>query len=109
MEEKQEEDAAGIEVKKTSKKSKFLSQIFRHSATPDSPIAKQATDDMWKQMWMRKEPDKDGYFLLQLGKQIEGKDMFLTAEDASSLTIARKLSFYFFLIGHFRLSFVYKI
>ena len=92
MEEKQQEDAAGIEVKKTSKKglSKFLSQIFRHSATPHSSIAKQATDDMWKQMWMRKEPDKDGYFLLQLGKQIEGKDMFLTAEDASSLTIARK-------------------
>ena len=41
-------------------------------------------------MWMRKEPDKDGYFSLQLGKQIEHKDMFLSAEDASSLTIARK-------------------
>ena len=93
MEEKQEEeDAAGIEVKKTSKKglSKFLSQIFRRSAAPDNSIAKQATDDIWKQMWMRKEPDKDGYFLLQLGKQIEHKDMFLAAEDASSLTIARK-------------------
>ena len=94
MEEKQEEeDAAGIEVKKTSKKglSKFLSQIFRRSAAPDNSIAKQATDDMWKQMWMRQEPDKDGYFLLQLEKQIGQNDMFLTAEDASSLTIARKL------------------
>ena len=94
MEEKQEEeDAAGIEVKKTSKKglSKFLSQMFRRSAAPDNSIAKKATDDMWKQMWMRQEPDKDGYFLLQLEKQIGQNDMFLTAEDASSLTIARKL------------------
>ena len=41
-------------------------------------------------MWMRKEPDKDGYFLLQLEKTIGQNDMFLTAEDASSLTIARK-------------------
>ena len=40
---------------------------------------------------MRKEPDKDGYFLIQL-ENINGQnDMFLTAEDASSLTIARKL------------------
>ena len=92
MEEKQEEeDAAGIEVKKTSKKglSKFLSQIFRRSAAPDNSIAKQAIDDIWKQMWMRKELDKDGYFLLQLEKTIGQNDMFLTAEDASSLTIAR--------------------
>ena len=93
MEEKQDEDATSIEVKKTSKKglSKFLSQIFRRSAAPDNSIAKQATDDIWKQMWMRKEPDKDGYFLLQLEKKIGRNDMFLTAEDASSLTIARKL------------------
>ena len=41
-------------------------------------------------MWMRKEPDKDGYFLLQLEKTIGQNDMFLTAEDASSLTIASK-------------------
>ena len=88
----EEDNTAGIGVKKTSKKglSKFLSQIFKRSAAPDSSIAKQATDDMWKKMWMRKKPDKDGYFLLQLGKQIEHKDMFLAAEDASSLTIARK-------------------
>ena len=86
MEEKQKEDAAGIEVEKTSKRglSKFLSQIFRRSAAPDNSIAKQATDDI--SMWMRKELDKDGYFLLQLGQN----GMFLTAEDASSLTIARK-------------------
>ena len=72
MEEKQDEDATSIEVKKTSKKglSKFLSQIFRRSAAPDNSIAKRAIDDIWKQMWMRKEPDKDGYFLFQLGKQI---------------------------------------
>ena len=87
-----EEDTAGIGVKKTSKKglSKFLSQIFRGSAAPDNSLTKQATDGLLKQMWMRKEPDKDGYFSLQLGKQIEHKDMFLSAEDASSLTIARK-------------------
>ena len=43
-----------------------------------------------EETWTRKEPDADGYFLLQLGKQIEHNDMFLTAEDASSLTIASK-------------------
>ena len=59
-------------------------------AAPDNSIAKQAIDDI-QQMWMRKEPDKDGYFLLQLEKKIGQNDMFLTAEDASSLTIARKL------------------
>ena len=86
----EEDNTAGIGVKKTSKKglSKFLSQIFKRSAAPDSSIAKQATDDMWKQMWMRKKPDKDGYFLLQL--KHGRNDMFLAAEDASSLTIARK-------------------
>ena len=41
-------------------------------------------------MWIRKKPDEDGYFLLQLGKQIDYNNMFLTALDASSLTIARK-------------------
>ena len=88
----EEDNTAGIGLNKTSKKgsSKFFSQIFKRSAAPDSFIAKQATDDMWKQTWMRKEPDEDGYFLLQLGKQIENKDMFLAAENASSLTIARK-------------------
>ena len=40
-------------------------------------------------MWIRKKPDEDGYFLLQLGKQID-YNMFLTALDVSSLTIARK-------------------
>ena len=92
MEEK--EDTAGIEIKKT---------ISRRSATPDNSITEQATDDLWKQMWFRQEPDKDGYFSLQLGKQIERKDMFLTAEDASSLTIARKLClFEISYIGHFK-------
>ena len=38
-----------------------------------------------RKMWIRKEPDPDGYFLLQL---VNG--MFLTAKDASSLTVARK-------------------
>ena len=42
-------------------------------------------------MWIRKEPDPDGYFLLQLFKKNRWHDvMFLTAEDASSLTVARK-------------------
>ena len=40
--------------------------------------------------WIRKEPDVDGYFLLQLLKGIGNADMFLTADDGSSLTIARK-------------------
>ena len=50
-----------------------------------------------RKMWIRKEPDPDGYFLLQLVKKtrwdddiIRWKDCFLTAEDASSLTVARK-------------------
>ena len=45
----------------------------------------------WKQMWIRKEPDEDGYFLLQLARETKNSTkMFLTAEDASSLIIARK-------------------
>ena len=101
-------------MKKTSNRglSKFLSQIFRRSAAPDnsltkqttghrphssiknqatdhwphSSITKQATDNLWKQMWIRRNPDEDGYFLLQ----IDDNNMFLTAEDAFSLTIACK-------------------
>ena len=42
-----------------------------------------------RKMWIRKEPDPDGYFLLQLVKNIRW-DMFLTAKDASSLTVERK-------------------
>ena len=39
-------------------------------------------------MWIRNEADEDGYFLLQIEKQIwHTEDMFLTAEDTSSLTI----------------------
>ena len=45
-------------------------------------------------MWIRKEPDADGYFLLM----VERTDMFLTAEGASSVTIARKLCFATFLL-----------
>jgi hypothetical protein len=41
--------------------------------------------------WIRKEPDADGYFLLQLAKIDSWENnRFLTAEDASSLKIARK-------------------
>ena len=40
-----------------------------------------------KKRWIRKDFDADGYFLLQLAERIERKDMFLTAADASSLTI----------------------
>ena len=44
-----------------------------------------------RKMWIRKEPDPDGYFLLQLKKRNRlDDDMFLTAKDASSLTVARK-------------------
>ena len=47
------------------------------------------------QTWIRKNVDADGYFLLQLVKSKELKleysnrlrDMFLTADNASSLTI----------------------
>ena len=42
-------------------------------------------------MWIRNEADEDGYFLLQIEKQSwHTEDMFLTAKDASSLTVARK-------------------
>ena len=40
-------------------------------------------------MWIRKEPDTDGYLLLQ-SQKIQLYDMFLTAKDASSLTVERK-------------------
>ena len=59
----------------------------------DDFIERQTTDDtQWKQMWIRKEPDADGYFLLEpvSVKTVERNDEFLTAEDASSLTVARK-------------------
>ena len=48
-------------------------------------------EEKGRKMWIRKEPDPDGYFLLQLVKKTRwDDDMFLTAEDASSLTVARK-------------------
>ena len=47
---------------------------------PNSSNTKQATDDLSKQMWIRKEPDADGFFLLQLGKQIDNINMFLTCQ-----------------------------
>ena len=70
------------------KKQEDLEEATDHR--PHSSITKQATDDMWKEMWIRKEPDEDGYFLLQLARKIERNDMFLTAEDDSSLKIERK-------------------
>ena len=33
---------------------------------PHSSITKKA---QWKQIWIRKEPDEDGYFLLQLATE----------------------------------------
>ena len=59
-------------------------------ATDQRPHSSTTKKVQWTEMWIRKEPDEDGYFLLQLSKTIEYKDYFLTAEDASSLTIARK-------------------
>ena len=103
MEERKEEEEkenynAGIAIKKTSKRgiAKFFSQIFRRSATPDSSITKQATDNtQQQQLWIRKEPDADGYFLLQLADKDEYRymynGMFLTSHDATYLTIAGKL------------------
>ena len=40
---------------------------------------------------LEKEADPDGYFLFQLAEKVDDSDMFLTAENASSLSIARKL------------------
>ena len=40
------------------------------------------------EIWIRKEIDVDGYFFLQIGD--DEKHMFLTAEDAYSLTVERK-------------------
>ena len=45
-------------------------------------------EEKGRKMWIRKEPDPDGYFLLQFVNDY--KDMFLTAKDASSLTVAGK-------------------
>ena len=88
-EKEEEHNADGGEVKKNSGLTKLLSQK-RRSATPDSYITKQATkySNPWK-IWIRKEPDADGYFLVQLWNY-RPRDMFLTAEDASSLAIACK-------------------
>ena len=48
-------------------------------------------EEKGRKIWFRKEPDPDGYFLLQLVKKYSwDDDMFLTAEDASSLTVAGK-------------------
>ena len=57
---------------------------------PRDSITKQATDDLWKQKWIRKQTNEDGYFLIQLARNIEHNDMFLTAEGDSSLKIERK-------------------
>ena len=54
---------------------------------PHGSRTEQTTDDLWKEMWIRKEPDEDGYFLLQLS---EVNNMFLTSEDGSSLKMERK-------------------
>ena len=51
------------------------------------------TDDLESQRgsvrkrWIRKKFDADGYFLLQLVERIDRRDMFLTADGTSSLTI----------------------
>ena len=45
------------------------------------------TDDIAPQRWIEKDFDADGYFWLQLVGGIGYRDMFLTADDASSLTI----------------------
>ena len=56
-------------------------------------VVKLETDDLesqtgsTKKKWIRKDFDADGYFLLQLVERIDRRDMFLTADDASSLTI----------------------
>ena len=58
---------------------------------PHSSITEKA---QWKQMWIRKKPDQDGYFLLQLAELLMKRNkydhLFLTAEDPSSLTIVCK-------------------
>ena len=54
---------------------------------------KEEEKEKGKKMWIRKEPDPDGYFLLQAHlKRIFSweDDKCLTAEDASSLTVASK-------------------
>ena len=101
----EEDDNDGKEVNATS--TKELANL--HSGFP-FPLTKQEKEERSKQeeeerkrkkeenkqtrrmmkTWIRKKTDADGYFLLQLEKKIEFNDMFLTAEDASSLTIASK-------------------
>ena len=50
-----------------------------------------ATNDLAPQTWIRSKVDTDGYFLLQTNKELEQvfqyRNMFLTADNASSLTI----------------------
>ena len=71
------------------------SQLFKRPSAPHHSILrrrKEEREEEEKKMktWIRNEPDADGYFLLQLEKKIEHNDMFLTADDAASLTIASK-------------------
>ena len=42
------------------------------------------------EIWIKKEIDVDGYFLLENGSNEKNKGMFLTAEDASLLTVEGK-------------------
>jgi hypothetical protein len=77
----QTDDRAGLEVRKTSERG--FTKLFSYKTKQADMI----DDEQSKQLWIRKEGDGDGYFLLQ---SIERQDMFLTAMDASSLTIASK-------------------
>ena len=86
------------EINITSKKelAKFHSQILNGFTSSQSSITKEKEkrrkeeEKRMMKTWIRNKPDADGYFLLQLEKKIEHNDMFLTAEDAASLTIAGK-------------------
>ena len=86
----EEDDNAGIEVDTTSKKELAEFHRIRQERRRQERRRQEEEEKRMMKTWIRNKPDADGYFLLQLEKKTEYNDMFLTAEDASSLTIARK-------------------
>jgi hypothetical protein len=67
----------------------FFLDVRKEEEQPKGQERLREEEEKIRKMWIRKEPDTDGYLLLQ-SQRIQLYDMFLTAKDASSLTVERK-------------------
>ena len=67
----------------------FFLDVRKEEEQPRGQGRTREEEEKERKMWIRKEPDTDGYLLLQ-SQKIQLYDMFLTAKDASSLTVERK-------------------